>query len=702
MKKLKVIKILFILFIILVSILTFTKNRNIETNLLRAFLNNNAGNELLVNLSGKYSSNINVIFEGNDDETIEYAKTDFLSNIDKNFFTVYENNSEQFLNFYKQYKNSLLSDKDYKNLKNGKFNIIKENAINNLYNPFGFSILNIEEDPFQLFTNYITSLEPPTTNYNDETDKTYEILKIKVNEKYTLSPSIINKEVKKLTSLQNKLSNEDVTIYLTGTPIHSYYASAKSIKEINILCTISLIFVSLVIFLYFRSFKIIFPILGTLILGMFDGYCITSLLFDKVHILTFVFSTTLIGICVDYTLHYFMEQNIKHVIKSLTVSMLSTVCALMILTLSQIELLKQIGIFTSVGLITVYLAVVLFYPSLKVTVPNPKTDFHISKKIVYLLIPIIAIGLIRLKFDDDIRNMYQPSKNLIQAEKIYNNINGQNNTSFLITNEKTFEDTLQAEEQIREELNNKNIQYVALSKFIPSKKRQQENFRLIKTLYNLELNSLSDFISTADKEKLKELSLDKILNEDSITQIPQLKDFIINPNQTAMILYNATPKDIPHVENAKYINIPNDISQEIKNIRKTCIKLFLPVFAALFLVLGLVFKFKNALKIVLPTLISSLSAITIIGIFQPINMFHILAIFLIIGFGLDYSIFRFNGSQKSQDAVFLSCLTTVFSFFMLAMTSFKLIASMGIILSIGLALSYITSLALIKKDTLNG
>ena len=207
-----------------------------------------------------------------------------------------------------------------------------------------------EEDPFLLFTGYITSLGDGGV-INSVNGKYYEIINLEVEKELALSPSLTNKEVKKLIDLQRSQNNDDIKIYLTGAPVHSYYASARSMNEINIICIISALFVGGLVLWYFRSLKILLPIMFSLATGMGMGYCVCALLFSSIHILTFVFSTTLIGICVDYSLHYLMESDIKKVIKSLTVSMLTTVSSLLILLFSGIELLKQIAVFTSTGLI---------------------------------------------------------------------------------------------------------------------------------------------------------------------------------------------------------------------------------------------------------------------------------------------------------------------------------------------------------------
>ena len=59
-----------------------------------------------------------------------------------------------------------------------------------------------------------------------------------------------------------------------------------------------------------------------------------------------------------------------------------------------------------------------------------------------------------------------------------------------------------------------------------------------------------------------------------------------------------------------------------------------------------------------------------------------------------------KNDKNSKGAVIFSCATSVFSFSLLACTSFKLVSSLGIILSIGLLTSYILSLVLIPSSGL--
>ena len=162
-----------------------------------------------------------------------------------------------------------------------------------------------------------------------------------------------------------------------------------------------------------------------------------------------------------------------------------------------------------------------------------------------------------------------------------------------------------------------------------------------------------------------------------------------------MIVYDYEGDEIDGI---RTINFQRDISAQIRKCRKICLGLLIPIFGIVYLLLAKIYDFKSGLKIISPSICAVLLVFAVLGIFRcPINLFHLLAIFLIIGFGLDYSVFRFNNAGKAGDAVLMSCLTSVFSFALLAFAGFKLISSLGTVLALGLVSSYIFSLILIEK-----
>lgn len=682
-----------------------------ETNILKAIFSNNE--KVIVDLSTKFSAKINVIVESDSAETAETTAKNYYGQIDQTKMKTSDADIKGIIENYERHHYGLLSTKSERLLREKNYEQIEHNALELLYNPIMQPIGSIDDDPFLLLTDYVMSLST-THDISNFTpiqlnDKYYSLIMLNVDGDTALSPSIMNEEVKRLVILQKELSTKDVKIYLTGTPVHSYYASTKSAGEINLICILSSLFIIGLIYFYFRSLKPLLPIAVTIGAGIWAGFLVTSLIFPTVHILTFVFSTTLIGICVDYTLHFFVshekdtscDEVIKEIFKSLSVSLLTTASAFVVMLFSNFILLKQIAVFTVTGLATVYLFVILFYPLFCTNIYNPAHIKHFSipekfnKPIMIAAGIIIAVGLFRIHFDDNIKNMYVPPKHLLNAEKLQSELIKSNEMmSIFVIEGKNLQELLEKEESITYELSKDNIEFQSLSKYLPSLKRQKSVQNLKKELYLKRLNDYAVFLPSDKRREVIDEALTPYPLNYNIKFEALKNNFLINENTSIVAAFGYEGGEI---NGSRVINFQKDISSQIKKCRIICLSLLLPIFAILYLLLAKIYDFKSAGKIVLPSILAGGVSLGLLGILnQPVNLFHIIAVFLIIGFGLDYSVFRFGGAKKSADAVLISCLTSVFSFTLLALTGFKLISSLGIILAIGLLFSYIFSLVCIK------
>ena len=699
----KFLKILFILCLILLGIVTFLKHPAIQTNLLNAIFSENENAQVIIDLSNKFSSKINIIVEAELPELAEKTTNQILNKLNKDVFNTQNIDFKKLLDDYQSHSKYLLSKNTRNLLIKKDYETAKYQAFERLLNPIGMSLLPLEDDPFMLFSDYLSALAENTTekgiiNYNG---KFYKITPVSINKEISLSPTLANKEIKKLVSLQKEFSNGGTTVYLTGAPVHSFHASEKSMIEINVICIISILFLLVSFHYAFRSYKLFLPAILSPVVGIYAGVCTTGLISNSLHILTFVFSTTLIGVCIDYSLHYFVEKSFDKLKKSMTISLISTTFAFLILFFSGVELLKQIAIFTITGLVSVYLFVLLFYPDMcKKLFSNyeKKLNFELNQKtriiILFCIFIIMLFGVFRINFNDSIKNMYVPSKQMIYAEKLFSELtNSIGKTFFILVKGDNIEDILEREEDISKNINN----YQSISRYIPSHKRQNENFALIKDFYN---NSLTNYA----KDILNKEQINKLLRIDSPNEYldvdfnSALADFMIN-DKTSIMVVSGNKETIKETD-SEIIDLPEIISDKIAKHRINCMKLILPVIFGLYLLL--VFAYRNylkAFKVILPSIIAVCFSLCFAALIsKEINLFHILSLFLIIGFGLDYSVFRVSGVKNSTLAIFLSCATSAFSFGLLAFTEFKLISSMGLILSVGLLSSYILSLVLIPMS----
>lgn len=646
-------RILFLLFSIIIFCLALVWAKPVDTELIKAFISpQNKVENYIVKLANISSKKINVIFYGDTLEEVENLKADFPN---------FQSEPQTIIDVYKNYPINFISDKRRKLLKNKQYNIIEQDALEKLYNPLGIMIAPLENDPYLFATDFVTNL----AQLEQDDIKTYQ------GKYYSVSHFDIQND-KDLRTIIDYANGKN--IYLTGTPIHSYFAAKKSNLEINIICFISTLLLLILCKFYFHSIKIIFPIALSILFGFLLGYSASALIFKNLHILTFVFSTSLIGISLDYSLHYFLTSQEKGFTKSLTTSMLTTVLAFSPLLFSNITILKQIAVFTSFGLIGVYLFVLIVMPmfgsEIQSTGKFKKITFN--KKLLAIIPLVILLGVCKLNFDDNIKNLYIPPKNLAIAEKIYQKVYNQKVPEFLIVKGNNIDEILQKEEQ---------MQGFGLSNFVASKPRQEENIRLVNEFYKNNLRNYENKIGAHFSPQKSEIY--------DVENFPLNKDFMLDKNTSFVI--------VDKYEEGS-INVADEISKILRKLRKECLILLPIAIFVLFGFLAIVYGLKNAAKITLSPLVGILFTVGILSLAgQSLNLFNLIGLFLILGFSLDYSIFRLNGAEKSKDAVFISMLSTAISFLLLSFTSFKLISTLGITLFIGITTSYITSLFMIKS-----
>ena len=735
----KLLVIFFFMTIIILSVFALKTKTEYETNLAKTILPDEIveTNEIL-SVTNKFSSVIKVVFESKNENPSD-IKNEFLKNLDTTYFEIITPDFTKLLNKYLEAPTNFLSEDTRKQLKQKKYDDIKQKALETLYNPIGLQLTEFDKDPYMLLSDFLMNLDNKSLNNN-----TYDYCILKIKNEKGLSPDITNKEIKKLIKLQKKYSNEKQKIYLAGSPIHSYYTSTNSTLYINIICILATFLIIFLTYKYFRNIKMLIPIAMSIILGFWVGYIITKLCFGTFHIITFVYATTLIGIGIDYSYHYlFSRKKDISLIKNLTFSMLTTTSAFILLFLSGIELLKQISIFTISGLITIYLFVIIIYPHINFPESKQIIDLEIKKSykiIAGFIVFFSVLGLMKIAFDDSLSAFYTPSTSLLNAEKLFNQVSGQDtkDTTILTITGNNIQSVLEREENVSETLSNNNIKFSSLSKFIPSIKRQNENILLVQELYKNNLESYKDILSDKQINNLKK-TLYKPINF-KIDDYPYLKDFLINKNTSVMFVYSND--DIPQItnDNIQIITFNKIISNYLRTYRITLLKTLPIVFLLVFIILccpnknsrkaegvsefmrvatlkgepydgsdeeaaegdtrlNLIYRAKKASIMIIPQLLACISAIGLTSLTgQQLNLFSIISLFLIIGFTIDYSIFRVKGDESSETAVFISCITTSFSFLMLSFTGFKLISSISSIIFIGIISAYLIGLILFKNN----
>ena len=116
-----------------------------------------------------------------------------------------------------------------------------------------------------------------------------------------------------------------------------------------------------------------------------------------------------------------------------------------------------------------------------------------------------------------------------------------------------------------------------------------------------------------------------------------------------------------------------------------------------FLILIIRYGFLNGFKTLIPPLIACLSAIGISSlIFSNLNIFNLIPLTLILGIGIDYSLF-FREMNKNDNkhicmiflATTLSAITTLLSFGLLSLSETEAIQHFGFTIIIGIIVAWL-------------
>ena len=284
---------------------------------------------------------------------------------------------EQISDYIFTHRYSLLSPENMQLLNGGQGEILASKALSTIYSPFILTgAERFLQDPFMLtencFQSFLSSSLAGSTTMSPKDNilctqwegKWYLMLQGKLTREstdITVKDGII-------PALKNFAQTQEDTIsglsfVFSGVPFHSFESSSNAQKEISLISTISLAIVLLILFLVFHS---LLPVLVSMVNIGLSGLVATAavfLFFGQMHIMALVFGTTLIGLGVDYSIHFFMvqikgpakngKQALTSIFKSISFGFISTQICFVLLFFAPFPILKQIAVFLSLGLASI-------------------------------------------------------------------------------------------------------------------------------------------------------------------------------------------------------------------------------------------------------------------------------------------------------------------------------------------------------------
>ncbi|MBR4597630.1 MAG: hypothetical protein IKO42_04455, partial [Opitutales bacterium] len=552
------------------------------------------------------------------------------------------------------HSNFLLSPADRELLKNGEFEKIRERAKDKILSPYSSSLFKISKDPFFLLDEYAKSLLGGADGWRAHggflaRQSGENFCAALIFDSQSLSDAQLEALLAKLRAAKENFAKNGVSMFASGARIHSLHAAKKSKSEINMLSAISLALVFLIGFRAFGSLKIFIPVALCLGAAFAAAFSATVLIFKNPHVCVLIFATSLIGLSIDYSYHYFYackkngpDEALKKISTPLKNTLITTLVCFLFLAFSDLKILREISVFSIFGLLAAYFFVRLFYPplakALKPKLSQREFSFprKISKKIyvfaVVLCAILSAIGIFAANFKTEAKALYTPQKSLINDDIEAAKILGSASSKLAIIEANSPDEIAQIEE---------NCGIAGLSRFLPSQKRQMENEKLIANLYASQAKNLQNSIGA--KKEFAMPQNQKFLKAEDFCGTPIAEALSAMLCKTgggkcaAVVPVDAGFKGAEGVEifePAEFLNgFFGSCARSALILAGLSFSMIIPIFALIF---G-----RKFLKLALPIALAAGVAIFILSASgSNINLFHILALFIMAGLGIDYAIFH--------------------------------------------------------------
>lgn len=657
------------------------------------------------------------------------------------------------------YRFSVLDQGTRSLLLNGDFKEIQDRALIYVYSPLLMGKKSLIGDPFSLFSelnqNRKSDLKIQVSGSllkaEAASEPTYLMVLILSDQPF--SPTTQRNVLTAINSHKAMFTSEGIGLQMSGMLIHADQAARQANGEIFTIGAGSMIGIIILMILVFKQLKPVFLIFIPLIVGCVMAVSVTLFVFGKIHLITIAFGAGLVGVSIDYTLHFLCERRIssatdvlQKILPGLLLGLFSSVMAYAAQAMSPFPGLQQMAVFSAVGLMASWLTVVLWFPLLtKHDAINPllaakklnglrDVFSRIGKNKIMAVLVLIALVLSLKMISnsdslDDIRLLQVSSGNLLEQEKGVQEVLGSSSSSqFLLIGGSTIEESLQKEERViplLDKLVEKGLLqgYQALSQQLPSLKRQTENTKFIQRLYEKQLTPLYGQIGLNEKKIPESLAEFNRLRSFQLSPEVWLQQKISKPWRDQLIvsddgLVNATIVRFlgPMGDDTKealtsvaseeggveFIDQIQGLTDLMARFRAEITSLVMSAYLLVFLVLFARYK-KKVWRIVLPPLLASIFTLALIVNFeQGVNIFHLMALILVLGIGLDMGIFLSESSDYSHTwlAVSMSSLTSLFAFGLLTFSETPVLHHFGLTVLIGLTLVWL--LAPMMRESMVG
>lgn len=536
-----------------------------------------------------------------------------------------------------------------------------------------------------------------------------------------------------LNALESKLKAQypQAQLLSRGTVFYSDYASQQAKRDVSTLGVATILGVILLIVAVFRSLRPLVLCLISIGTGALAGTVITLLLFGELHLMTLVMSMSIIGISADYTLYYLTErmvhgehdspwQSLTKVRNALLLALLTTVAAYLIMMLAPFPGIRQMAVFAAAGLSASCLTVIFWHPWLCRGLPVRPVPAMVlmlrwlaawrrNKKLAVglpvALAFVSAVGISALHVDDDISQLQALPQDILAQEKTITALTGQSvDQKWFVVHGATPQQTLER-----------------LEAFVPALAAAQKAGE-ISGYRTLPLNSLARQKSDLTLLQHAAPAVTKVLQGAGLATVTpdlnampvQVEAWLNSPASEGwrllwLTLDNGESGVLVPVDGMKDSAALGQLASQHPGVvwvdRKASFDSLFALYRAVLtgllcvalavIACGAMLRlgWRKGLVSLVPSLLSlgcGLAALAATG--HPVNLFSLLALVLVLGIGINYTLFFSNPRGTpltSMLAILLAMMTTLLTLGMLVFSATQAISSFGIVLVSGIFTAFL-------------
>lgn len=631
--------------------------------------------------------------------------------------------------FYAPFKDNFLPLQYSQALNNAaEMQSIILSQVTQMANPFVSATLEVS--PRLALADYLNTEFNNLTSYKQKhglisaefKGQTYYLLSLNIStDAFSIKESQLI--AKQLQSVFSTIKNEfNVELVYSGVLFHTAESSKQAEQEISTFGLISLLGIILLILIVFRSIWPLFISMGVIGLAIAYGGFGLILLFDEIHLLSFVFAVTLIGIVIDYCFHAFVHATKKQKSNSLTIPLflgfITTALGYLVIASSPLALLTQVAVFMIFGLFGALLSVLAILPRLK-----QRNTFKIHQSVLAfsdeikdsanafikfrrpILLFLSLVGFVclvsnKVSFNDDIRLLNSSPAWLMDNEKVMTHLSDMQSINRIVVYAPTMEALLQKQEQTISQLTSaqSNLDIKGLFGLLPSQSKQKTHYQLIQQ---------------AEKNKVFDLGLSQLgltdplnefnsLNYETFSSGPlsNIANIYIVHHELGYALWFSAKGELNN-KNIKWLSLQDDVllydtaknvSNALSHYRAELINLLLIACLIISVVLIARYGFKQGMLSTLVIGLSAISAVILTNIIsEHLNIFNLLGILLILALAIDYVIFYQEQGIKAPTllAISLSALSSILAFGMLVFSQTPAVQSFGLTVMFGITFTFL-------------